>query len=60
MPRPRLDEPETDRTKQVVNHIRALLEKGVLQPGDRIPPDGCLHAHSRLAEQAFAQALATL
>jgi GntR family transcriptional repressor for pyruvate dehydrogenase complex len=23
----------------VVNHIRALLEKGVLKPGDRIPPE---------------------
>jgi GntR family transcriptional repressor for pyruvate dehydrogenase complex len=29
----------TDRTRQVVNHIRALLEKGALQPGDRIPPE---------------------
>ena len=33
------DAPETDRTRQVVNHIRTLLEKGVLQPGDRIPPE---------------------
>jgi GntR family transcriptional repressor for pyruvate dehydrogenase complex len=24
---------------QVVNHIRALLEKGTLRPGDRIPPE---------------------
>jgi GntR family transcriptional repressor for pyruvate dehydrogenase complex len=31
--------PDTDRTRQVVNHIRALLEKGALQPGDRIPPE---------------------
>jgi GntR family transcriptional repressor for pyruvate dehydrogenase complex len=33
------DTPDTDRTRQVVNHIRALLEKGALQPGDRIPPE---------------------
>jgi GntR family transcriptional regulator, transcriptional repressor for pyruvate dehydrogenase complex len=33
------DAPDTDRTRQVVNHIRALLEKGALQPGDRIPPE---------------------
>jgi GntR family transcriptional repressor for pyruvate dehydrogenase complex len=33
------DAPETDRTRQVVNHIRALLEKGALRPGDRIPPE---------------------
>jgi len=33
------DAPDTDRTRQVVNHIRALLEKGTLQPGDRIPPE---------------------
>ena len=31
--------PDTDRTRQVVNHIRALLEKGILKPGDRIPPE---------------------
>ena len=35
----RRDSPESDRTKQVVNHIRALLEKGALRPGDRIPPE---------------------
>lgn len=28
-----------DRTMQVVNHIRSLLEKGSLQPGDKIPPE---------------------
>jgi GntR family transcriptional repressor for pyruvate dehydrogenase complex len=39
MPRLRQDAPYTDRTKQVVNHIRILLEKGALQPGDRIPPE---------------------
>ncbi|MGD0682222.1 MAG: FadR/GntR family transcriptional regulator [Terracidiphilus sp.] len=33
------DTPDTDRTRQVVNHIRVLLEKGALQPGDRIPPE---------------------
>jgi len=31
--------PDTDRTRQVVNHIRTLLEKGALRPGDRIPPE---------------------
>jgi GntR family transcriptional repressor for pyruvate dehydrogenase complex len=31
--------PDTDRTRQVVNHIRTLLEKGALHPGDRIPPE---------------------
>jgi len=39
MPRLRQDAPYTERTKQVVNHIRTLLEKGALQPGDRIPPE---------------------
>ena len=42
MARPRLDAPDTDRTKQVVNHIRTLLETGALQPGDRIPPERVL------------------
>jgi GntR family transcriptional repressor for pyruvate dehydrogenase complex len=31
--------PDTDRTMQVVNHIRILIESGALQPGDRIPPE---------------------
>jgi GntR family transcriptional repressor for pyruvate dehydrogenase complex len=39
MSRLRQDAPYTDRTRQVVNHIRTLLEKGVLQPGDQIPPE---------------------
>ncbi len=39
MPRQRTEARDTDRTKQVVNHIRALLEKGALKPGDRIPPE---------------------
>jgi GntR family transcriptional repressor for pyruvate dehydrogenase complex len=39
MPKPGLNAPDTDRTKQVVNHIRALIEKGELKPGDRIPSE---------------------
>ena len=31
--------PETYRAMQVVNHVRSLIEKGTLQPGDRIPPE---------------------
>ena len=27
------------RTMQVVNHVRALIEDGTLQPGDKIPPE---------------------
>ncbi len=27
------------RTMQVVNHVRALIENGALQPGDKIPPE---------------------
>ena len=30
---------ETQLTAQVVNHIRAKIEDGTLQPGDRIPPE---------------------
>lgn len=33
------DEPDTHRTMQVVNHIRAMIENGTLQPGDKIPPE---------------------
>lgn len=39
MARRKQDVPEIDRTKKVVNHIRLLIEKGALQPGDRIPPE---------------------
>ncbi|MGH9605531.1 MAG: FadR/GntR family transcriptional regulator [Terracidiphilus sp.] len=39
MPRVKRDVPDTHRTMQVVNHVRALIENGALQPGDRIPPE---------------------
>jgi GntR family transcriptional repressor for pyruvate dehydrogenase complex len=39
MPRKKQDLPDTHRTMQVVNHIRSLIEKGTLQPGDKIPPE---------------------
>ncbi len=31
--------PESHRTMQVVNHVRSLIEKGTLQPGDKLPPE---------------------
>jgi len=30
---------ETQLTAQVVNHVRSLIEKGTLRPGDKIPPE---------------------
>lgn len=39
MPRMKQDLTDTHRTMQVVNHIRALIESGTLQPGDKIPPE---------------------
>jgi GntR family transcriptional repressor for pyruvate dehydrogenase complex len=39
MPRLKQDAPDTDRTMQVVDHIRTLIENGALHPGDRIPPE---------------------
>jgi GntR family transcriptional regulator, transcriptional repressor for pyruvate dehydrogenase complex len=39
MPRLKTEEPNTHRTMHVVNHIRALIENGTLQPGDKIPPE---------------------
>jgi GntR family transcriptional repressor for pyruvate dehydrogenase complex len=41
MPRMKQDLPDTHRTMQVVNHTRALIENGTLQPGDKIPPRVC-------------------
>ena len=39
MSRTKQEAPDTDRTMHVVNHIRSLMEKGTLQPGDKIPPE---------------------
>ncbi len=39
MPRVKLEQPDTHRTQQVVNHFRTLIENGTLQPGDKIPPE---------------------
>jgi GntR family transcriptional repressor for pyruvate dehydrogenase complex len=39
MPRIQKEVPDTHRTMQVVNHITALIEKGTLKPGDKIPPE---------------------
>jgi GntR family transcriptional repressor for pyruvate dehydrogenase complex len=33
------DLPSSHRTMEVVNHVRSLLEKGTLRPGDKIPPE---------------------
>ncbi|MFT4111350.1 FadR/GntR family transcriptional regulator [Silvibacterium sp.] len=45
MTEPTIHSAENDRTRQVVNHIRALIENGTLKPGDKIPPERDL-AHS--------------
>jgi len=39
MSRSKEDEPNIHRAMHVVNHIRALIENGTLQPGDKIPPE---------------------
>ena len=39
MPRTKQNLPDTHRTMHVVNHIRALIENGTLQLGDKIPPE---------------------
>src|SRR5260370_17879234 len=39
MPQSIQDGHNSHRTMDVVNHVRALIEKGVLQPGDKIPPE---------------------
>ena len=39
MSHPGKNAPDTDRTMQVVNHIRVLIEKGTLKAGDKIPPE---------------------
>jgi GntR family transcriptional repressor for pyruvate dehydrogenase complex len=39
MPSKSHDSIDSDRTTQVVNHVRALIENGTLKPGDKIPPE---------------------
>ncbi|MDE3187020.1 MAG: FadR family transcriptional regulator [Acidobacteriota bacterium] len=39
MLRPKEDAPERHRTMLVVNHVRSLVEKGTLLPGDKLPPE---------------------
>lgn len=39
MPNAIPDSNSSHRTMQVVNHVRALIENGTLQPGDKIPPE---------------------
>jgi GntR family transcriptional regulator, transcriptional repressor for pyruvate dehydrogenase complex len=39
MPRMKKEAPDAHRTMQVVNHVTSLMEKGTLQPGDKIPPE---------------------
>ncbi len=39
MPSPKPSAPDSHRTMQAVNHIRSLLEKGALKPGEKIPSE---------------------
>jgi GntR family transcriptional regulator, transcriptional repressor for pyruvate dehydrogenase complex len=39
MSRQKQNTPSTDRTMQVVNHIRSLMENGILKPGNRLPSE---------------------
>lgn len=39
MPRAKEQLPDTHLTMQVANHIRSLIERGELHPGDKIPPE---------------------
>jgi GntR family transcriptional repressor for pyruvate dehydrogenase complex len=39
MPQSMQDSSNRHRTMEVVNHVRSLIEKGILQPGDKIPPE---------------------
>jgi GntR family transcriptional regulator, transcriptional repressor for pyruvate dehydrogenase complex len=38
-PRPKHESAQAQRTMQVVNHVRTLIENGTLKPGDQIPPE---------------------
>ncbi|HEY3627031.1 MAG TPA: FadR/GntR family transcriptional regulator [Terracidiphilus sp.] len=39
MPRRKQESAQTQRTTQVVNHVRGLIESGTLKAGDQIPPE---------------------
>lgn len=44
---------DTHLTMRVVNHIRALLEAGTLQPGDQIPPERELAQKLRISRASL-------
>jgi GntR family transcriptional regulator, transcriptional repressor for pyruvate dehydrogenase complex len=52
-----------DSTEQVVSHVRALIERGALKPGDRLPAERDLALHvgvSRPTVRAGLRALAAI
>src|SRR5919106_3955493 len=56
------DVPE-DSTEQVVSHVRTLIERGELRPGDRLPAERDLATHvgvSRPTVRAGLRALAAM
>ena len=59
--RPRPDDRVT--TEHVVSHVRALIERGALKPGDRLPPERELALQigvSRPSVRAGLQALSAM
>src|SRR5580698_3710722 len=53
MPRMKEEEQTTHRTMQVVNHVRALIENGTLQPGDKIPPERDLASSLKISRASL-------
>ena len=59
----RLGSPPEGSTEQVVSHVRALIERGALKPGDRLPAERDLALHvgvSRPTVRAGLRALAAM
>lgn len=46
-------EPEKQRAMQVVNHVRALIEKGSLHPADKLPPERELARDLRMSRASL-------
>ncbi|MFC5751138.1 GntR family transcriptional regulator [Actinomadura rugatobispora] len=61
LPLERID-PDSDRAafRQIADHLRTLIQRGTLQPGDRVPSEARLMEHYGVARMTVRQALQVL
>ena len=53
MPEPAVTTSDSQLAMQVVNHIRLMIERGELQPGDKIPPEREFARHLKISRASL-------